>query len=62
MDPIQRLMTVDELASYLSVPKGTIYKWRMDGGGPPAHRVGKHLRFDFDDVCGWLRSSPDRRN
>ncbi len=49
-----RLWTVDDLSRFLGVPVNTIYKWRSAGGGPPAHRVGKYLRFAAHDVHQWL--------
>lgn len=48
-----RLMTVDETAELLSVPKRTLYgKWRE--WGLPGYRVGKHLRFRERDVEHWI--------
>jgi excisionase family DNA binding protein len=47
------------LAMVLDVPVQTIYAWRSRGGGPPAHRVGRHLRFAPADVQAWLA---DRRD
>ncbi len=56
-----RLWTVDDLAEFLGVPVNTIYKWRSTGDGPPAYRVGKHLRFAEHDVHQWLATQRDPR-
>ncbi len=48
------LLSVKELASYLDVPVKTIYTWRHRRGGPKGFRVGKHLRFRWNDVQVWL--------
>lgn len=48
------MATPVEVARYLQVPVKTIYRWRYAGEGPPAYRVGRHLRFRWSDVEGWL--------
>lgn len=48
------LMTTEEVASFLRVPKATLYAWRHAGRGPIALRVGRHLRFRRRDVERWL--------
>lgn len=48
-----RLWSIREVAEYLGVPTGTIYQWRVRDEGPPAMRMGKHLRFDPESVSRW---------
>jgi excisionase family DNA binding protein len=48
------LMTIDEVAAYLQVPKNTIYRWRHHHKGPSAVRLGKHLRFNRNGVLRWI--------
>jgi excisionase family DNA binding protein len=55
-----KLMTVEELAEYLTIPKQTIYRWRTEGHGPRAIKVGRHLRFRSADVETWLNSQADQ--
>ncbi len=50
----ERLLSAQELADYLEVPVKTIYAWRHRNTGPRGFRVGKHLRFRWRDVEGWL--------
>jgi len=50
-----RLVSVDELAAYLGVPKKTVYGcWRQ--WGLRGYRVGRYLRFRERDVEEWLRN------
>ena len=50
-----RLLSVDELAAYLGVPKKTVYGcWRQ--WGLRGYRVGRHLRFRQRHVEEWLRN------
>lgn len=49
-------MDVAELAEYLGIPAATIYDWRTRGGGPRAHRFGKHLKFAVSDVRAWVET------
>lgn len=57
MKPVQdRLWTAEETAAYLQVPKATLYQWRYLGTGPKAGRVGRHLRYDPEDVKAWFRN------
>jgi excisionase family DNA binding protein len=54
MEPLNRLLTVQDLADYLDVPVATIYAWRYRRQGPPGFRVGRHLRFRLSDVDQWI--------
>ena len=56
MEPLKRLLTVQDLADYLDVPVATIYAWRYRRQGPPGFRVGRHLRFRWSDVEQWITS------
>lgn len=54
------LGTADEVAAYVGVPKQTLYVWRTQSKGPRALRIGKHLRYRWDDVETWLDEQADR--
>jgi excisionase family DNA binding protein len=54
METLDRLLTVDDLAEYLDVPKATLYAWRYHGQGPRSSRIGKHLRYRHSDVTHWI--------
>jgi excisionase family DNA binding protein len=55
-DDSNPLWTVDEVSRYLRVPVETLRYWRKRRTGPPAARVGKHLRYDPADVRAWFRA------
>jgi hypothetical protein len=48
------------VADFLGVPVTTLHRWRYDGVGPDAFRVGRHLRYDPDVVRAWLRDECSR--
>ncbi|MGW5083191.1 helix-turn-helix domain-containing protein [Micromonospora echinospora] len=49
-----KLWTVEDVSAYLGVPVQTLYTWRKRRIGPPAGRVGRHLRYDPDVVRAWF--------
>ncbi len=53
----ENLLTVDELAAELKVPKSWLYsRTRQTGPGTiPRIKVGKYIRFDYQAVMDWLR-------
>lgn len=54
---VRRLATPTEVAAYLQVPVKMLYTWRYYGKVPRAHRVGRHLRYRWEDVEAWLATS-----
>lgn len=50
----ERFLTPVDLADLLAVPVETVYQWRRKGSGPRGFRVGRHLRFDPEDVRAWV--------
>lgn len=47
------VLTIDELAAYLKVPKSTLYKLVQEGK-VPGQKVGKHWRFLRSSIDDWL--------
>lgn len=54
MGQIEPLWGVEELSTFLGVPVHTIRGWRSKNYGPPARKVGKHLRWDPVKVHEWF--------
>lgn len=54
-----RLWTVKDVSAYLCVPVGTLYQWRVRQEGPPALRIGKHLRWVPEQVREWARAQDE---
>ncbi|WP_443055945.1 helix-turn-helix transcriptional regulator [Streptomyces sp. NBC_00239] len=50
------MATPQEVASYLDVPVKTLYQWKYRGIGPNVHKVGRRLRYRWQDVDVWLRN------
>jgi excisionase family DNA binding protein len=53
------ILTTDEVAALLKVPKQTIYRWNQFGIGPPHYRLGKHLRWKRSEVMAWMEQHQD---
>ena len=56
-----QLWSINEVAHYLQVSKDTIYGWRKTDYGPPAMKIGKHLRWKPERVMTWaegLKNEP----
>ncbi len=53
----RHLLTVDEMAETLKVPKSWLYsRTRQTGPGAiPRVKVGKYIRFVESDVMEWLK-------
>lgn len=49
------ILTVEEVARFLRVPKSTVYKLARVGE-LPASKIGKHWRFLRRDLHQWLHS------
>ncbi|MFF3251078.1 helix-turn-helix domain-containing protein [Actinacidiphila glaucinigra] len=50
----ERYLTPADVADLLGVPVETLYQWRRKRTGPPAFRVGKHLRYDPARLRQWV--------
>ncbi|MEU2438513.1 helix-turn-helix domain-containing protein [Streptomyces rubradiris] len=50
-------LTPEDLVVLFRLPSvETVYQWRRKDTGPKGFRVGRHLRFDPDDVRAWVES------
>jgi excisionase family DNA binding protein len=52
----ERLLTTDETAEFLGVPKQTLSNWRCENRGPAYDRVGKYVRYRMSEVMDWLNA------
>jgi DNA-binding transcriptional MerR regulator len=53
---MEELWSIKDVSRYLKIPVKTLYQWRCQGNGPKARRLGKHLRYDPQDVRDWFES------
>ncbi len=58
-DTSHDVMTVDELASYLRIPKSTLYKLAQEGK-LPGQKVGRCWRFRKESIDRWLGQQSQR--
>lgn len=58
---MDRLLTAQEVADTLGIPLQSLYRWRVEGKGPAAVKVGKHLRFQPRAVSEWIESQTEAR-
>ena len=57
-EPSSEVLTIDELAVYLKIPKSTLYKLVREGA-VPCQKVGKHWRFHKEAIDEWLAHQPE---
>ncbi len=51
------LLTIEEVAEHLGVPRQRLYSWRHEGKGPPVIQLeGRLLRYRQADLDAWLDS------
>jgi hypothetical protein len=44
------LATPDEVAAYFRIPPKTLAEWRSRGIGPRYVKIGRHVRYHWEDV------------
>jgi len=50
----EELWSIQDTAAFLRIPTGTLYQWRHRRTGPPAFKLGRHLRYDPAAVRAWV--------
>jgi excisionase family DNA binding protein len=50
------ILTIDQAAAYLGIPKATLYTWRTRrvGFGPRAIKIGGCLRYRRSELDNWI--------
>jgi excisionase family DNA binding protein len=51
------VMTITEVAEYLRIPRGSVYKLAQRGR-IPCQKVGRHWRFRREAIDDWLSRTP----
>lgn len=54
--PMEKLMTLEEVADYLRLSNDTVYRM-ANTGTIPASKVGNQWRFRREDVDAWLEAN-----
>lgn len=50
----ERLWSVAEVSLFLGIPVATLRAWRCQGRGPVSVKLGRHVRYDPDNVRDWV--------
>jgi excisionase family DNA binding protein len=50
-----RWLSVDDVAAYLGIRRGTVYKW-VERLGLPARKVGRLLKFRGPEIDAWVET------
>jgi len=53
------VMTVEEVAAYLRIPRSSLYKLAQEGR-IPCQKVGRHWRFRREAIDQWLSKPPSQ--
>ena len=51
----RKFLTIAEVAAYLNIKQKTIYA-KVEAGEIPYYRIGRLIRFNFDEINAWLES------
>jgi len=51
------VLTIEELSTYLKIPKSTLYKLVREGK-VPCQKIGRHWRFRKEAIDRWLEDLP----
>ena len=54
------VLTIDELSSYLKIPKSTLYKLVREGK-IPCQKIGRHWRFRKEAIDRWLEEARETK-
>lgn len=52
---MQQLLTSKEAADMLRIKPRTLMQWRKMGKAPPAHKAGRKLLYDKDELQAWVK-------
>lgn len=55
MDPSDKWLTIDELASYIKISRTKLYGMAQRGE-IPASKIGSQWRFDREEIDLWMKA------
>ncbi len=59
--PDREILDIDEVSSFLRIPKGTVYKM-CERGKIPHFKAGRRLRFRKATVDKWIEKMEEERS
>lgn len=48
------LASTEEVSAFMQIPVTTLHQWRHKGVGPRSAKVGRWIRYRWEDVEAWL--------
>jgi len=51
------LATAEEVAEYRQTTPAALAQERYRGDGPPYHRLGRAIRYDWAEVMAWVKAN-----
>lgn len=60
VNPGDEMLTLQEAATLLRMPEGTLRYWRHLGCGPRSFKIGRHVRYWKTDLILWLAEQTNR--
>lgn len=55
MDAVEKLVSLEDIATHLDVSKDTIRSW-IKKGTIPFHKVGRQYKFRMSEIEAWVES------
>jgi predicted DNA-binding transcriptional regulator AlpA len=52
----ERLWSHTKTATFLDVSEWTLHQWNSKGTGPKSYKVGRHRKYDPNEVAAWLQT------
>jgi len=60
MEPMEHLMTIDEVAAYMQVSRFTVYRL-VKARSIPGTKIGRQWRFHRAEIDRWLKEQSNKR-
>ena len=51
-----KLLTTEQAAEVLQIPKATLIRWRVEGVGPDFFKLGSAVRYAENDLQRWTET------
>jgi hypothetical protein len=51
----RKYLNAADAAEFIGLAKQTLNSWRVSGGGPPYHKLGRRVLYDAEELEGWVQ-------
>jgi excisionase family DNA binding protein len=52
-------LTQKEVSERLGITRQTLWRWRRDGTGPPASKIGGSVLYDEEELGKWIEAQKE---